>query len=122
MNILGRNLETIRKEWGYSQYDFGKRLGVNKSTVSMYEHGTRTPKGAFLMEVVKLTGFSLNRLTDELLSPFDIPDRPLSTHNTLSIASEPKLTYEYDLRAELLLQKEMLEQLRKEFEEFKNKK
>jgi transcriptional regulator with XRE-family HTH domain len=112
MNILGRNLKTIREEWGYSQIDFGKRFGVNKSTISMYESGTRTPKGALLMEIVKLTGFTLEKITDELLSPFDIPKRPIVKELPSSSVSEPTLTYEYDLRAELLLQKKEIEELK----------
>lgn len=36
-------LRTLRKEQNWSQTDLSQRLGVSKSTVSMYEQGRREP-------------------------------------------------------------------------------
>ena len=36
-------LKTLRKERGWSQPDLAQRLGVSKSTISMYEQGRREP-------------------------------------------------------------------------------
>jgi DNA-binding transcriptional regulator YiaG len=39
----GADIETIRTQFGYSQLDFAKILGVRQATVSDWETGKRKP-------------------------------------------------------------------------------
>lgn len=122
MFILGKNIETIYKRWGMTQKKFAEFIGVVPNTLNNYIGGSRPAKLEFLQKVSKASGFDINTLQNVLLSPYEVTERPIKDGEINNAVSEIKLTYEYDLRKELLLQKEMIEQLRKDFEEFKNKK
>ena len=43
MNILGDRLKELRKENGLNQAEFGDRIGISMSAVSLLEKGTNNP-------------------------------------------------------------------------------
>lgn len=40
---IGNTIKSLRKEKGLSQLELSKRLGIHKSTLSLYESGQRIP-------------------------------------------------------------------------------
>lgn len=43
MNTLGDRLKELRKENGFNQAEFGDRIGISMSAVSLLEKGTNNP-------------------------------------------------------------------------------
>lgn len=43
MDAIGKLLKTLRKEAGFTQEEFGRRIGVSKQAVSNYEADIRRP-------------------------------------------------------------------------------
>lgn len=60
-------LKELRKARGYSQQDLAKKVGMSKSSISMYEVGERAPS----IEVLELFGDFFNVSTDYLLGKED---------------------------------------------------
>ena len=60
------NLKEIRKKAGISQNDLAKKIGVSRSTVSMWEIGASQPDNELLISLSKV----LNVSSDELLGNF----------------------------------------------------
>lgn len=60
-------IASYRKLNNLSQEDFGKRVGVNKQTVSKWENGQLLPKTEKMFEISKVTKTPIHILTDEEL-------------------------------------------------------
>ena len=54
VNVLGKQIKMLRTIRGWTQEEFGKRLGVSKVTVSSYEHGLRVPNVEMLNKLADL--------------------------------------------------------------------
>lgn len=119
MFILGKNIETVYKKWGMTQKKFAEFIGIVPNTLNNYMHNTRPAKLDFLQKVSNASGFDINTLQTRLLSPYEVTDKPIKEGEQKSTVSEPKLTYEYDLRAELLLQKETITRLEQQIGEMR---
>lgn len=61
-------LKRLRKREGWSQEELGRRLGLAKSTISMYENGTREPSLEILEAIADLFNVDMNTLTDSRTS------------------------------------------------------
>lgn len=57
-------LRDLRTKAGLSQEELGKKLGLAKSTISMYESGTREPNLETLEAIADLFNVDMNTLTD----------------------------------------------------------
>lgn len=77
MEILGRNIRTIRKRWKESQVEFALRLGVLRTTLSRMENGTYNVSVAEVILLSKWTGIDVVRLAEASLKPEEIPEEPL---------------------------------------------
>lgn len=51
---FGGNISRLRKEFGYSQEELGKKVGVNKQTISNIERGVRYPTFETLEKLAKV--------------------------------------------------------------------
>lgn len=61
-------LKRLRKREGWSQEELGARLGLAKSTISMYENGTREPSLEILEAIADIFNVDMNTLTDSKVS------------------------------------------------------
>ena len=61
MNIAAA-FAAARENAGYSQHEVARRLGINQATVSYWESGKTTPRGALLVKVADLYCCSIDRL------------------------------------------------------------
>lgn len=59
---LGERIRKLREERGMTQDELGKKLGVQKSTISMYEHGHREPAIQKLIALSTLFDIDMNEL------------------------------------------------------------
>ena len=59
---FGGNVARLRKEFGYSQEDLGKEIGVNKQTISNIERGVRYPTFETLEKIAKVLNASATQL------------------------------------------------------------
>ncbi|MET1942810.1 helix-turn-helix transcriptional regulator [Enterococcus faecalis] len=59
---FGGNVARLRKEFGYSQDDLGKEIGVNKQTISNIERGVRYPTFETLEKIAKVLNASATQL------------------------------------------------------------
>lgn len=57
-------LRSLRTNAGMSQEELGKKLGLAKSTISMYESGTREPNLEILEAIADTFNVDMNTLTD----------------------------------------------------------
>lgn len=55
-------LKEIRKKFGYSQHDIGKKLGYNQTLVSKWEKGTCDPGTDALLKLSDLFNISIDEL------------------------------------------------------------
>lgn len=62
------SLRRLRKKEGWSQEELGARLGLAKSTISMYENGTREPSLEILEAIADIFNVDMNTLTDSKAS------------------------------------------------------
>ncbi len=67
MQAIGDIIRSIRNEKGLSQEQLARMIGVNKSTVALYESGARQPSLAKLKELSRALGVT----TDFLLGMSD---------------------------------------------------
>lgn len=51
MATLGERIKSLRQESGLTQEEFGKKFGVAKSTVSLYESGRSTPDDTMKLKI-----------------------------------------------------------------------
>ena len=62
-------LKKLRIQSGMSQEELGNKLGLAKSTISMYENGVREPKSIEILEAIADTfNVDMNTLTDSKTS------------------------------------------------------
>lgn len=61
----GEKLKTIRRSLGLTQQEFADRLGVQKTTLSRYERGERSPSLSNALEISRILGFDLDAFLDE---------------------------------------------------------
>lgn len=66
---FNENLRTARERKGFSQKEMAERIGVAKSTYSLYESGNREPN----VQTIKKIADALNVSADELLGLDDTP-------------------------------------------------
>lgn len=52
----------LRLEWKYTQEEIAQKLGVGKSTISMYENGNREPDFEMLEAIADVFNVDMNRL------------------------------------------------------------
>lgn len=57
-------LRSLRTNAGMSQEELGNKLGLAKSTISMYESGTREPSLEILEAIADTFNVDMNTLTD----------------------------------------------------------
>ena len=69
------NLKIARERKGLSQKDIAEKIGVAKSTYSLYESGNREPN----VQTIKKIADLLNVSADELLGIYDEP-QTLAAH------------------------------------------
>ena len=62
MSKFSNNLKSLRVRFGLTQQDLANKLGVSKSTVSMYETGNRAPDFEMLEAIADLFNVSLDSL------------------------------------------------------------
>lgn len=62
MATLGERIKSLRQENGLTQEEFGKKFGVAKSTVSLYESGHSTPDDALKLKIADHYDVSLDYL------------------------------------------------------------
>lgn len=61
-------LRRLRKRDGLSQEELGAKLGLAKSTISMYENGTREPSLEILEAIADIFNVDMNTLTESKVS------------------------------------------------------
>lgn len=61
-------LRSLRLKAGLSQEELGKKLGLAKSTISMYESSTREPNLEVLEAIADTFNVDMNTLTDSKVS------------------------------------------------------
>jgi len=61
-------LRRLRANKGWSQEELGDRLGLAKSTISMYENGIREPSLEILEAIADTFNVDMNTLTDSKVS------------------------------------------------------
>lgn len=62
MGNFAQILRGLRAQQGWTQPQLAQRLGVSRSTVSMYERGEREPDFAMLDRIADLFGVDANQL------------------------------------------------------------
>ncbi len=60
--FLGNNLRVYRKQRKLSEREVSKMLHVDITTISKYEHSTRTPDIYMMMRFADVYGVSLDKL------------------------------------------------------------
>ena len=58
-------LKSLRKKAGYSQTELGNKLNLSKSTISMYEHGERSPDRETMIRISELFNVSMDYLYEK---------------------------------------------------------
>lgn len=61
---LSKNLKRIRIENGYTQKEFADKLGIAKSTVCMYETGSREPTIDTILKICRIFSCTAQDLLD----------------------------------------------------------
>lgn len=59
---LGKKIKQIREEYGLTQKEFAKKLGVSGITIQKYEKGEREPSYTFLKRLEEIFGVDINWL------------------------------------------------------------
>lgn len=62
--MLGENIKKLRKQLGYSQEKFAKKLNVTQGAVSQWELGNTRPDTEQLITISKLFDISMDALTE----------------------------------------------------------
>jgi len=60
---IGQIISDARKDSGLSQVELGKKLGLDKRTISAYEKGICRIHAARLVEIAKILNISLDSMT-----------------------------------------------------------
>lgn len=93
---LGSNIRLIRKKWGLSQEELGKRFDLKGQSISTYEKGTAEPNINFLIQLSEMAGISINVLCLKHLEENEAPESPLYGIQRAipSTVQEPFVAYE----------------------------
>lgn len=67
MKTLGQRIQELRKDNQWTGEELGKKLNVAKSTVSLWESGTRTPGTDMLTDIAKVFNVSIDYLLTGLV-------------------------------------------------------
>ena len=59
---MGNNIAKLRKQRGWTQDEFGERIGVTKSAVSLYESGRRAINSETLSKMAEVFGVSVDTI------------------------------------------------------------
>lgn len=87
---FGAKLKKCRKDMSLSQKEFGQKIGVAESTVSLYESNKRFPDADTLKKISALFGVSLDYLLGNSTSK-ELPDSnlpPLTPKDERDIARD----------------------------------
>lgn len=88
-------IERARRGSGLSQRELARRSGTSQSTLSTYEHGTKSPTLAVAERIVNTTGYDLDLVPRVAFTahagargePFVVPDRLWSLDPADSLAT-----------------------------------
>jgi transcriptional regulator with XRE-family HTH domain len=64
MTNIGKNIKKYRLKQGYSQYGLARILGVNRTSIALYEQGRSTPTFAMLLKIKELIDCSYDTLIE----------------------------------------------------------
>lgn len=99
MVTIGEKIQYLRKSRGMSQTEFGKIFEVERSTVSSWEIGRRTPDISTLSEIANYCGVSISffqekssNIVKESLLPYGIKLLATEDDNRFSIQITDKPT------------------------------
>jgi len=62
--LLGRRLQLLRKNCGFSQEDVGEALGMDRVSIGYIEQGKRAPRLQTLFALANLYGVEMKALFD----------------------------------------------------------
>lgn len=62
--LLGRRLQSLRKNCGFSQEDVGEALGMDRVSIGYIEQGKRAPRLQTLFALANLYGVEMKALFD----------------------------------------------------------
>lgn len=62
--MLGRRLQSLRKNCGFSQEDVGEALGMDRVSIGYIEQGKRAPRLQTLFALANLYGVEMKALFD----------------------------------------------------------
>lgn len=68
---IGQKIIAIRKNAGYNQTDFARRIGVAKQTLSNWEHGRNLPDIITLCDIASICGLSLDNFINNPITTSD---------------------------------------------------
>ena len=72
--MFNEELKRLRNQKGLSQEELGKKIGVSKSTIAMWEAGRREPKDYETLEIIAdFFNVNMEVLLNGRLSPIKIP-------------------------------------------------
>ncbi|MHC1749432.1 MAG: helix-turn-helix domain-containing protein [Cellulosilyticaceae bacterium] len=61
-NVLGSRIKELRKQYGFSQLEFAKKLNVSNTTLSMYEAGKRIPSDEIMHKIADCFNVTIDYL------------------------------------------------------------
>ena len=79
-------LKECRKKRGLSQTELALRVGLNQTTISQYENGSRKPKLSMAKKIAEVLGISLDAFV--CLSTFIDPAMPATVNKTKNTIGE----------------------------------
>lgn len=87
--FIGEKIKSYRKQFGWTQLELGKKIGMGKNAISNYEKGVRTPKKDTMFELANAFKVSI----DDLFPPRNTTNphveiTPSSPQNTTKISAE----------------------------------
>ena len=71
MSIFSERLKNLRQSFSLTQPELADKIGVSRSTISMYEQGAREPDFETLEAIADFFNVDMNYLTGKTV---DIPD------------------------------------------------
>lgn len=73
MTTLAKRIKELRLSENMTQDEFGKKFGIVKSTVSLYENGNSTPNDDIKMAIADYFGVTLDYLLgrSDIRNPYD---------------------------------------------------
>ena len=74
-SILGRKIKSLRQQMGYSQTEFGKKIGISKQALSSIERGVYWPGIDTLENIAVLCRVTLNSFSDISSDVYKVAER-----------------------------------------------